>query len=132
MAEQRVASLSGYFAGFAILILCLGLFGLATFSAERRLKEIGIRKALGSSVFNVVLLLSKEFTRLVLISLAIGLPVSFWLLGKWMERFAFHIELEWWYFVLAGAVSLIIAWITVASQALKAARTNPVLCLRLE
>jgi putative ABC transport system permease protein len=131
-AEQRVASLSGYFAGFAILISCLGLFGLATFSAERRLKEIGIRKAMGSSVINIVLLLSGDFTRMVLISIFIGLPISYYLLSKWLERFAFHVELELWYFAVAGLAALFIAWLTVASQAIKAARVNPVSCLRSE
>lgn len=131
-AEQRVASLSAYFAGFAILISCLGLFGLATFSAERRLKEIGIRKSLGSSVSNIVLLLSGDFTRMVLIAIGIGLPLSYYLLSQWLERFAFHVELELWYFAVAGLVALIISWLTVASQAIKAAYVNPVNCLRSE
>jgi putative ABC transport system permease protein len=131
-AEQRVASLSGYFAGFAVLISCLGLFGLAAFTAERRLKEIGIRKALGSSSTNIVLLLSGDFTRMVLVSIILGLPVSYWLLDKWLERFAFHIELEAWYFITAGTIALLIAWLTVASQAIKAAYVNPVECLRNE
>ncbi len=131
-AEQRVASLSGYFAAFAILISCLGLFGLAAFTAERRLKEIGIRKALGSSSTNIVILLSGDFTKMVLLSIALGLPTSYWLLDQWLERFAFHIRLEAWYFILAGLIALIIAWMTVASQAIKAANINPVKCLRTE
>lgn len=131
-AEQRVATLSGYFAAFAILISCLGLFGLATFTAERRLKEIGIRKALGSSSTNIVLLLSGDFTRMVLLSILLGLPVSYWLLSGWLERFAFHIDLEIWYFAAAGLIALLIAWLTVASQAIKAAMVNPVKCLRSE
>lgn len=131
-AEQRVASLSGYFAGFAILISCLGLFGLAAFTAERRLKEIGIRKALGSSSTNIVMLLSGDFTRMVLVSIGLGLPISYWLLNLWLQRFAFHIELSIWYFVIAGCLALMIAWLTVASQAIKAANINPVKCLRSE
>ncbi len=131
-AEQRVASLSGYFAAFAILISCLGLFGLAAFTAERRLKEIGIRKALGSSSTNIVILLSGDFTKMVLLSIALGLPTSYWLLDQWLERFAFHIRLEAWYFIAAGLIALIIAWMTVASQAIKAANINPVKCLRTE
>ncbi len=131
-AEQRVASLSGYFAMFAILISCLGLFGLAAFTAERRLKEIGIRKALGSSSANIVVLLSGDFTRMVLLSIALGLPTSYWLLNQWLERFAFHIELTVWYFVIAGLIALLIAWLTVASQAMRAANVNPVDCLRSE
>jgi putative ABC transport system permease protein len=131
-AEQRVASLSFYFATMAILISCLGLFGLAAFTAERRLKEIGIRKALGSSSTSIVLLLSGDFTRMVLVSIVIGLPFSYWLLHGWLKRFAFHIDLEIWYFLIAGLIALLIAWITVASQAIKAARVNPVKCLRTE
>jgi predicted permease len=131
-SEQRVATLSGYFASMAIIISCLGLFGLAAFTAERRLKEIGIRKALGSSSTNIVLLLSGDFTKMVLLSITIGLPVSYWLLDRWLERFAFHVTLEAWYFIAAGLTALIIAWITVASQAVKAAGVNPVKCLRNE
>ena len=131
-SEQRVATLSGYFASMAILISCLGLFGLATFTAERRLKEIGIRKALGSSSTNIVLLLSSDFTKMVLLSIAIGIPVSYLLLDYWLQRFAFHIELEAGYFIAAGLIALIIAWLTVASQAIRAAGVNPVKCLRTE
>jgi putative ABC transport system permease protein len=131
-AEQRVATLSGYFASIAVLISCLGLFGLAAFTAERRLKEIGIRKALGSSSTNIVLLLSGDFTKMVFLSILLGLPVSYWLLDQWLQRFAFHIDLEIWYFVVAGLIALIIAWLTVASQAIRAANVNPVQCLRTE
>jgi putative ABC transport system permease protein len=131
-AEQRVATLSGYFASIAIIISCLGLFGLAAFTAERRLKEIGIRKALGSSSTNIVMLLSGDFTKMVLISILIGLPVAYWFLDRWLQRFAFHIDLELWYFVAAGLAALLISWITVASQAIKAATINPVKCLRTE
>jgi putative ABC transport system permease protein len=129
-AEQRVATLSFYFASMAILISCLGLFGLATFTAERRLKEIGIRKALGSSSTNIVMLLSGDFTKMVLISIGLGLPVSYWALNVWLQRFALHIDLSAWYFVMAGLLALVIAWLTVASQAIKAANVNPVKCLR--
>jgi len=131
-AEQRVATLSGYFASVAILISCLGLFGLAIFTAERRLKEIGIRKALGSSASSIVILLSGDFTKMVLVSIVIGLPLSYWLLNRWLERFALHIELELGYFILSGLIALLIAWATVAWQAIKAAHVNPVKCLRTE
>lgn len=131
-AEQRVATLSGYFAGFAILISCLGLFGLAAFTAARRQKEIGIRKALGSSSANIVILLSSDFTRMVLASIICGLPASYWLLDNWLQRFEFHVDLEIWFFVMAGLIALFIAWLTVASQAIRAANTNPVDCLRNE
>ncbi len=129
-AEQRVASLSFSFATMAILISCLGLFGLATFTAERRTKEIGIRKAMGSTSVNIVMLLSADFTKMVLLSIGLGLPASYWLLKQWLQRFAFHIDLGPGYFVLAGALALIIAWLTVASQAIRAANVNPVNCLR--
>ncbi len=131
-AEQRVATLSGYFASIAIIISCLGLFGLAAFTAERRLKEIGIRKALGSSSTSIVFLLSKDFTFMVLISIALGLPLSYYVLDLWLARFAFHVELEAWYFIAAGFTALAIAWITVASQAIRASTVNPVQCLRTE
>ncbi|HCM75100.1 MAG TPA: transporter permease [Cytophagales bacterium] len=129
-AEQKVATLSFYFATMAILISCLGLFGLATFTAERRIKEIGIRKVMGSSSTNIVMLLSGDFTKMVLISILIALPISYWLLDQWLQRFAFHIELQLVYFALAGLLALLTAWLTVASQAIKAASVNPVKCLR--
>jgi predicted permease len=131
-SEQRVATLSGYFASMAIIISCLGLFGLAAFTAERRLKEIGIRKALGSSSTNIVLLLSGDFTKMVLLSILVGLPVSYWLLDQWLQRFEYHVTLEAWYFIVAGLIALFIAWLTVASQAIRAAGVNPVKCLRTE
>ena len=131
-AEQRVAALSSYFATMAVVISCLGLFGLAAFTAERRLKEIGIRKALGSSSTNIVMLLSGDFTRMVLVSVVLGLPLAYWGLDIWLSKFAFRIPLSYTYFVLAGGIAIAIAWITVASQAIKASRTNPVKCLRTE
>lgn len=131
-AEQRVATLSSYFASMAVVISCLGLFGLAAFTAERRLKEIGIRKALGSTSTNIVLLLSGDFIRMVLVSVLLGLPVAYWLLDKWLAEFAFRVPLSVLYFVAAGAIALVIAWLTVASQAIRASRVNPVQCLRTE
>lgn len=130
VAEQRVATLSRYFAGLAILISCLGLFGLAAFTAERRQKEIGIRKALGAGELGIVLLLSGDFTRIVLLSITIALPASYWLVTSWLSGFAYRIPLEWWYFVAAGFTALLVAWITVGTQAIKAAALNPVNCLR--
>jgi putative ABC transport system permease protein len=131
-AEQRVATLSRYFAGLAILISCLGLFGLAAFTAERRLKEIGIRKVLGSSVFNIVYLLSSDFTKLVFTAILIALPVSYFLTSYWLDSFALHISLEVWYFIGAGVSALLIAWLTVGMQAVKAAKVNPLECLKSE
>lgn len=131
-AEQRVSTLSQYFAGFAIIISCLGLFGLAMFTAERRLKEIGIRKALGSSAANIVYLLSSDFTKMVLISILFALPISYYFIDIWLQRFAFKIELEIWFFAVSGFIALIIAWLTIGTHAIKAAHTNPARCLRDE
>lgn len=131
-AEQRVASLSLYFASMAIVISCLGLFGLSAFTAERRKKEIGIRKALGSDVQSIVVLLSSDFMRVVGVAVVAGLPVSYWLLAQWLQRFEYRMELSWYYFLLAGLLALVIAGLTVASQAWKAARINPVKSLRSE
>ena len=132
VAEQRVAALSKYFAGLAILISCLGLFGLAAFTAERRLKEIGIRKVLGSSVFSIVYLLSIDFTKLVIAAIVIALPVSYVITGYWLQGFALHISLEVWYFLGAGIGAIVIAWMTVGMQAVRAANVNPLECLKSE
>jgi ABC-type antimicrobial peptide transport system permease subunit len=132
VAEQRVAVLSRYFAGLAILISCLGLFGLAAFTAERRLKEIGIRKVLGSSEFGIVYLLSGDFTKMVVLAICIACPASYILLKMWLSDFAYKIDLTAWYFVGAGFIALLTAWITVGVQAIKAARVNPVKCLKDE
>lgn len=129
-AEQRVATLSKYFAGFAILISCLGLFGLAAFTADRKKKEIGIRKVLGASVTNIVTLLTRDFTRLVIVAILIGLPIAYYITGNWLNRFAFRIDLTIWYFLLAGLLVLFISWLTVGSQAFRSAHIDPKECLR--
>jgi putative ABC transport system permease protein len=116
----------------AILISCLGLFGLATFSAEQRIKEIGIRKVLGASVSNLVGLLSKEFVKLVLIALVIASPIAWFVMNKWLEDFAYRTSIGWWVFAATGVTALVIALITVSFQAVKAALTNPVKNLRTE
>jgi putative ABC transport system permease protein len=131
-SEMRVAELSKYFAGIAILISCLGLFGLAAFTADRRTKEIGIRKILGSSEFGIVRLLSSDFTKMVLMAIALALPVSYFIAERWLENFAFNIALEWWFFIGAGIIALVIAWLTIGLQIVKAAGVNPVNCLRNE
>jgi ABC-type antimicrobial peptide transport system permease subunit len=131
-AEMRVSILSRYFAGLAILISCLGLLGLAAFTADRRIKEIGIRKILGSSESGIVLLLSRDFTVMIFISIVIALPVSFFFAKSWLNDFHFKIELEPWYFVSAGILALCVGWITVASQTIKAAKVNPAQSLRSE
>jgi putative ABC transport system permease protein len=131
-AEMRVAILSRYFAGLAILISCLGLFGLAAFTAERRRREIGIRKALGSSEFGIITLLTNDFTKTVLASMLISLPLSYFITKHWLDSFAYRIDLQVWYFIGAGLITLFIAWITVAAQAIRAATANPVEALRYE
>ena len=132
VAEQRVSVLSRYFAGIAILISCLGLFGLAAFTAERRLKEIGIRKTLGATDLGIVRLLSADFTRMVLIGITIALPISYFVANKWLEGFVYRIDLEWWFFVASGSLALLIAWFTMGLQTVKAARVNPTECLKDE
>ncbi|MEI9920926.1 MAG: ABC transporter permease [Bacteroidota bacterium] len=131
-SEQRIATLSEYFGALAILISCLGLFGLASFTAERRLKEIGIRKVLGSSEMAIVYLLASDFTKIVLVSILIAVPISYFTSIKWLDGFAFKIALQPWYFIGAGLIALIVAWFTVAFQAYKASRVNPTDCLRSE
>jgi putative ABC transport system permease protein len=121
------------FALVAIIISCLGLFGLAAFSAEQRSKEIGIRKVLGSSVTGIVQLLSKDFLVLVIISFVIATPLAWWLITiMWMDRFSYRVPLTWWMFALAGIVALFIALVTVSFQAIKAALMNPVKSLKTE
>lgn len=132
VAETRVAALSRYFAGLAILISCLGLFGLASFTAERRIKEIGIRKILGSSELGIVYLLSRDFSKIVIAAIVIALPVSYAITSYWLGGFAFKIELKVWYFLSAGMIALFIAWVTVGTQTIRAARVNPVKSLRSE
>ncbi|MBL0740362.1 ABC transporter permease [Chryseolinea lacunae] len=129
-SEQRVSQLSRYFAALAILISCLGLFGLAAFTAERRQKEIGIRKILGSSEFGIVYLLSGDFTRIVLAAIVMAVPVSYFMTRNWLSDFAYKIDLEWYYFAGASVAALFIAWLTVGSQAIRAAKVNPTQCLK--
>ncbi len=132
VAEERVSLLSRYFAGLAILISCLGLLGLATYSAERRTKEIGVRKVLGASSSQLVWILSKEFTQVVLIGILIALPVSYLLMQEWLSGFAYRIELSGGVFILAGLLALLIAWMTVGLRTYYATRVNPAQCLRDE
>jgi putative ABC transport system permease protein len=116
----------------AILISCLGLFGLASFSAEQRKKEIGVRKVLGASVSGIVQLLSKDFLKLVGISILIATPIAWWSMHQWLQNFAYRIDISWWMFVLAGCIAIFIALLTVSFQAIKAAIANPVKSLRTE
>ena len=132
VVESRVALLSRYFAAIAVLISCLGLFGLAAFTAERRLKEIGIRKVLGASGLHVIYALSKDFTKPVVVAILIAIPISYVLSQNWLNSFAYRIELQLWYFVAAGLMALLISVVTVLTQALRAANVNPVQCLKAD
>jgi putative ABC transport system permease protein len=131
-AEQRTGKLFITFAAFAIFIACLGLFGLVTYAAEQRTKEIGVRKVLGASVSGIVAMLSKDFAKLVLIASLIAFPVAGWAMNKWLQSFAYRTNISWWIFVAAGVAAILIALITVSFQAIKAAVANPVKSLRTE
>ncbi|HEY0110807.1 MAG TPA: FtsX-like permease family protein, partial [Fibrella sp.] len=130
--EERTGQIMGYFSGIAILISCLGLFGLAAFTAEQRTKEIGVRKVLGASVASIVTLLSQDFLKLVLIAIVIASPLAWYAMNRWLADFAYRIDIEWWVFVLAGTLAISIALLTVSFQSIKAALTNPVTSLRTE
>ena len=130
--EQRIEKLASLFTLLTILISCLGLFGLASYMAQNRIKEIGIRKVLGASVSGITTLLSKDFLKLVVISLFIAIPISWYMMNLWLQDFAYRIDLSWWVFGLAGLLALAIAFLTVSYQAVKAAKSNPVKSLRTE
>jgi putative ABC transport system permease protein len=130
--DKRTSSIVGYFTAIAILIACMGLFGLAAFFAEVRTKEIGIRKALGATVGSVTLLLTKDFMKLVLIAILIASPLGFTIMNKWLENFSYRVSVSWWMFALAGFFSVIIALLTVGYQSIKAALANPVKSLKME
>jgi len=129
-AEEKMLTIFGYFAALTIFIACLGLFGLASFTAEQRTKEIGIRKVLGSSTGAIVLLLSRDFALLVLIAIALASPLAWYGMHHWLQDFAFRTELSWWIFALAGIAAMTIALLTVSFQALKAARLDPTKAIR--
>ena len=131
-AEERIGTLSGIFTALAILISCLGLFGLTSFVAEQRTKEIGVRKVLGASTFNVWNMLSKDFLKLVIISCFIAIPISYYVMNGWLQDYPYRVILEWWIFVLAVVGALAITILTVSFQAIKAANANPVKSLRTE
>jgi len=130
--ETLTGNLAGVFAGLAIFISCLGLFGLAAYTAERRVKEIGIRKVLGASVAGLAALLSADFLKLVLLSCLLAFPAALWLANKWLKNYAYHISIQWWVFAVAGLTAMLIALATVSFQAIKAALANPVKSLRSE
>lgn len=129
---QRTGSIFTSFALFAIIIACLGLFALSAFMAEQRTKEIGIRKVLGASVNSIATMLSKDFVKLIIIAIVIASPIAWWAMNKWLQDFAYRISVDWKFFVIAGAIGLLIAIVTVSFQSIKAAIANPVKSLRTE
>ena len=131
-AEQRTSRLITLFAGLAILIACFGLFGLAAYMAEQRTKEIGIRKVFGATVSGIVLLLSKDFARLVLVAIVLGAPLAYLTMQRWLEGFAYRVEISWRIFLVAGLGALVVALVTVSYQAVRAALADPVESLRYE
>jgi len=131
-SEVKFQKLFSNFTFIAILIACLGLFGLSAYTAQQRTKEIGIRKILGASVLGVTQLLSKEFLKLVLLAFAASIPIAWYAMNEWLQNFAYHVALDAWIFVLSGLVAVLIALFTVSFQSIKAALTNPVNSLRNE
>jgi ABC-type antimicrobial peptide transport system permease subunit len=132
LSEMLMSKLAGVFATLAIIISCLGLFGLAAYTAERRTKEIGIRKVLGASAAGLAGLLSKDFLQLAAISNLVAFPIAWVAMNNWLQSYSYRIDVSWWVFIAAGAASLIIALLTVSFQAVKAALANPVNSLRSE
>jgi putative ABC transport system permease protein len=120
------------FTTLAVIIACLGLFGLATYAAEQRTKEIGIRKVLGANMSTIIRMLSKDFIKLVLIAILIASPLAWLLIQKWLQGFAYRENIQWWILALAGLIAIIIAFITISFQSVKASMTNPVDSLRSE
>jgi hypothetical protein len=131
-SEEIVSQLSNYFAVIAIFISCLGLFGLATFTAAQRRKEIGVRKVLGASMATIIMMLCNSFLRLVLISMLIAFPIAWFAMNNWLQNFAYKIRIDWWVFAIAGSATILIALLTVSYQSIKAAIANPVKTLRSE
>ena len=131
-AEERLAKILTSFTILAIVIACLGLFGLISFMAVQRTKEIGIRKTLGASVQSIVKLLSRDFLMLVIMAFILASPVAWYFMNQWLQDFAYRIQISWWIFLLAGVIATVIAFLTISAQAIKAAIANPVEALRSE
>jgi putative ABC transport system permease protein len=131
-AEERLSKILTSFTFLAIIIACLGLFGLISFMAVQRTKEIGIRKTLGASVQSIVKLLSGDFLMLVILAFILASPVAWYFMNQWLQDFAYRTQIDWWVFLLAGAIAILIALITISAQAIKAAVANPVAALRSE
>ncbi|SEM62286.1 ABC-type antimicrobial peptide transport system, permease component [bacterium A37T11] len=131
-SDIRAGQLFNIFAGIAIFLSCLGLFGLVTFTAETRVKEIGIRKTLGASVNNIILLISKDFLKLVVISFIVAFPLSWWMMNKWLDNYVYRTNIHLWVFLVAGLVAFAVAVLTVCGKSLKAAQENPIKAIRTE
>jgi ABC-type antimicrobial peptide transport system permease subunit len=132
LSEMLVSKLSRVFAALAICISCLGLFGLAAFTAERRTKEIGIRKVLGAGVMGLAGLLSAEFLKLIILSSLLAFPVAWYAMHSWLQNYSYHITISWWVFFAAAGASILIALITISFQTIRAAIVNPIRSLRSE
>ena len=132
VAEAKLSTLLWIFTALAIFVGCLGLFGLATYAAEQRIKEIGIRKVLGAGVGNLVILLSRDFLLLVGIAAVLAVPLAWWLMQNWVTDFAYRADISVWIFIIAALSAMLIALITISSQAIRAAVSNPVSSLRSE
>jgi putative ABC transport system permease protein len=130
--EAVTSRVSTVFAILAVIISCLGLFGLSAYTAERRIKEIGIRKVLGASVSGITRLLSTDFLRLVALACLVAFPLSWWIMHNWHQHYDYRIEMSWWIFLAAGTTAMVIAMLTISFQSIKAATTNPVKSLRNE
>jgi putative ABC transport system permease protein len=131
-AEQTTGKILGIFAGLTIAVACLGLFGLATFTVRQRSREVGIRKVLGASVAGILILLSRDFLRLVIVAFCIATPIAWLLMNKWLQNFEYRINVAWWIFALAAFVAVIITLFTVGFRGLKAALTSPAAILKNE
>jgi ABC-type antimicrobial peptide transport system permease subunit len=130
--EARIGRLAGFFSTLAIFISCLGLFGMASFMAEQRIKEIGVRKVLGASVLNLWGLLSKDFVRLVAVSIVLAVPLASYFMSGWLDKYQYRVDMSWWIFALTAVGALLITLLTVSYQSIRAATTNPVRSLRSE
>ena len=130
--DQLFGKAFSIFAGFAVFIACLGLMGLSLFATAQRRKEIGVRKVLGATISNIVVLLSKDFIKLVIIAFVIASPIAWFVMHNWLQDFAYRINISWWIFLAAGVLAVLIALVTISFQSIKAAIANPVKSLRTE
>ena len=131
-AELRLGKIMNLFAAIAIVLACLGLFGLSAYAAQQRIKEIGVRKVLGASVSDIVFVLSKDFMKLSAIAIVIAFPVAWWTMSHWLQNYQYRIAIQWWVFVVTGIATILIALLTISFQTMKAAVSNPVRSLRTE